>query len=48
MPGYSGALTDDQVAALIKYVRADFTDRPAWQKVDREIRRVRKSFAEMH
>ena len=48
MPGYSGALTDDQVAALIKYVRADFTDRPAWQKVDREIRRVRKSFAEAH
>ena len=47
MPGYSGALTDDQVAALIAYVRAEFTDRPAWQNVDREIRRVRKSFAEI-
>jgi mono/diheme cytochrome c family protein len=48
MPGYAGALTDAQLAALIAYVRGDFSDRPAWQNVDREIRRVRGSFSEAH
>jgi mono/diheme cytochrome c family protein len=48
MPGYAAALTDGQLAALIAYLRADFSDRPAWQNVDREIRRVRRSFAEEH
>jgi mono/diheme cytochrome c family protein len=48
MPGYAGALTDRQLAALIAYVRADFTERPAWQAVERDIRRVRRSFAQEH
>jgi mono/diheme cytochrome c family protein len=48
MPGYAGALTDAQLAALIAYVRAEFTDRPAWENVGRDIGRVRKSFAEGH
>jgi mono/diheme cytochrome c family protein len=48
MPGFAGALTDEQLAALIAYLRADFSDRPAWPKVDREIRSVRRSFADMH
>jgi mono/diheme cytochrome c family protein len=48
MPGYAGALTDAQLAALIAYVRAEFTDRPAWENIAREIRRVRQSFAEAH
>jgi mono/diheme cytochrome c family protein len=48
MPGYAGALTERQLEALIAYLRADFTDRPAWQNVDGEIRRVRQSFAKAH
>jgi mono/diheme cytochrome c family protein len=48
MPGYAGALTEEQLAKLIAYVRADFSDRPAWENVDREIRKVRRSFDEAH
>jgi mono/diheme cytochrome c family protein len=48
MPGYAGALTERQLAALVAYLRADFSDRPAWENVDREIRRVRESFAKAH
>ncbi|MGZ8264894.1 MAG: c-type cytochrome [Burkholderiales bacterium] len=48
MPGYAGALTDDQIAALVTYLRSDFTDRPAWQNVTREVRRIRQSFAHSH
>ena len=46
-PAFAGALTDEQVAALVTYLRATYTDRPAWPNVDREVRRVRKSFAEV-
>jgi mono/diheme cytochrome c family protein len=48
MPGYAGALTERQLEALLAYLRADFTDRPAWENVDGEIRRVRQSFAKAH
>lgn len=44
MPGYAGALTDDQVAALATYLRADFTDRPEWPGVEREVRKVKQQF----
>ena len=45
MPGYYGALTDEQVAALVIYLRAAYTDRPAWSNVDREVRRARQQIA---
>jgi nicotinate dehydrogenase subunit B len=48
MPGFYGALTDGQVAALIVYLRAAYTDRPAWPHVQREVRRVRQQLARMH
>jgi mono/diheme cytochrome c family protein len=38
MPGYSGAFTDAQVAAIATYLRATYTDRPAWKGVEREVR----------
>ncbi len=34
MPGYAGALTDQQVAALAAYVRARYSNFPAWTDVD--------------
>jgi mono/diheme cytochrome c family protein len=45
MPGYAGALTDAQVADLATYLRAGFTDRPAWPDVEREVRRARHVLA---
>jgi mono/diheme cytochrome c family protein len=46
MPGYTGALTDSQVAAIVTYLRASYTDRPEWPDVEREVRKVRQSFAQ--
>jgi nicotinate dehydrogenase subunit B len=45
MPGFSGALTDGQLTALVTYLRATNTDRPAWPNVDREVRKVRRQLA---
>jgi mono/diheme cytochrome c family protein len=45
MPGFSGALTDDQIASLASYLRATYTDRPEWSNVKREVRKVRQSLA---
>ena len=46
MPGYAGAFTDAQVVALVSYLRATYTDRPEWTDVDRQVRKVRQSFAQ--
>jgi mono/diheme cytochrome c family protein len=43
MPGFAAGLTDKQVAALVDYLRAQFTDRPAWNDVPREVSGVRQS-----
>ncbi|HYC45302.1 MAG TPA: cytochrome c [Burkholderiales bacterium] len=48
MPGFHGALTDEQVAALVVYLRAAYTDRPPWPHVGREVRRVRQQLARGH
>ena len=32
MPGFADALTDRQVVALAKYLRATFSDQPAWRE----------------
>ena len=48
MPGFSGALTDEQVASLVGYLRATYTDRPEWPNVEREVRRVRQNLAQGH
>ena len=46
MPGFAGALTDDQVAAVVTYLRATYTDRPAWPNVDREVRKAKQRVTE--
>ena len=43
MPGFAGELTDDQVIALVDYLRARFTDRPAWTDVPERLSEVRKA-----
>ena len=42
MPGFSAILTDDQVAAVVKYVRATYSGQPEWKDIDREVREARK------
>ncbi|HEY0338816.1 MAG TPA: cytochrome c [Burkholderiales bacterium] len=46
MPGFYGAFNDEQVAAVVSYLRATYTDRPQWQDVEREVRKVRQSYAQ--
>ena len=41
MPGFGGALTDRQMAALADYVRTQIGHAPAWSDVEREIARAR-------
>ena len=38
MPGFAGELTDAQVAALAAYVRARYSDQPAWRDVESSVR----------
>ena len=41
MPGFAGAFTDQQVAALLGYMRARFSTQPAWNDLPDRVRRVR-------
>ncbi|HYZ40866.1 MAG TPA: cytochrome c [Stellaceae bacterium] len=41
MPGFADILTDQQVAALVAYIRARFTERPAWSDVAARVRHIR-------
>ena len=43
MPGFAGELTDTQIVALVDYLRARFTGRPAWQDVTQQIAAIRQS-----
>jgi mono/diheme cytochrome c family protein len=41
MPGFAGALTDEEIAALLAYLREEFSDRPAWEGVAEQVGRTR-------
>jgi mono/diheme cytochrome c family protein len=43
MPGFGGALTDGQIAALLKYLRAHFSDGPGWTELEGTVRLIRHS-----
>ena len=40
MPGFAGALTDEQVTALVQYLRVEFGRKPEWSNVDRAVLKV--------
>jgi mono/diheme cytochrome c family protein len=40
MPGFEGALTDEQLASLLAYVRVHFANRPPWVDVSRQARDI--------
>ena len=42
MPAFAAALTDAQVAALTAYLRARYSDRPAWQDVQKTVHAARR------
>jgi mono/diheme cytochrome c family protein len=41
MPGFGGAFTDEQLAALVGYLRARFSDQPQWADIAKDIREAR-------
>ena len=43
MPGFAGELTDGQVIALIDYLRARFTNRPAWTDAPERVKEIRQA-----
>ncbi len=42
MPGFASALTDQEVASLVSYLRARYSGRPAWTGVEDAVRRARQ------
>ena len=42
MPPFAGSLTDAQVAAVLTYLRARFTDLPAWNSLEDSVHRIRQ------
>jgi mono/diheme cytochrome c family protein len=43
MPGFSGALTDQQIIALVGYVRTHFSRKPPWSDVASVLKSIRRS-----
>ena len=41
MPGFSGALTDEQLVELIGYLRSRFSDKPPWSDIAKDVRDAR-------
>jgi mono/diheme cytochrome c family protein len=41
MPGFAGALNDDQIAQLLAYMRSQFSDKPAWENPKTMIAEIR-------
>src|SRR5262249_51294239 len=48
MPGFAGTLNDRQLADLLAYIRARFSDKPAWTDVDKHIREARAGGARVY
>lgn len=42
MPGFAGALTDAQIAALVSYVRGQYSRQPAWADVAGTVAKLRQ------
>lgn len=46
MPAFADSLADAQLAAVLAYARARYTDRPAWSKLEKTVREARKEGAQ--
>jgi mono/diheme cytochrome c family protein len=43
MPGFANSMTDDQISALLNYLRGRFSNQPAWTGVEQTVRDARRS-----
>jgi mono/diheme cytochrome c family protein len=43
MPGFSSSMTDAQVALLLHYLRARFSNQPAWTGVEKTVEQARRT-----
>src|SRR5882724_3654185 len=43
MPGFADSMTDEQIAALLTYLRARFSDQPPWTNTTEIVRNARRS-----
>jgi mono/diheme cytochrome c family protein len=43
MPGFANSMTDDQIAALLTYLRGRFSIQPAWSNVEQVVRDARRN-----
>jgi mono/diheme cytochrome c family protein len=43
MPGFAASMSDGQIAALLNYLRARFSNQPAWAGVDKTIEDARRT-----
>jgi mono/diheme cytochrome c family protein len=41
MPGFHGSLSDPQVVDLLRYLRRRFTDKPAWDSLEKDVAATR-------
>ncbi|MBV8753964.1 MAG: cytochrome c [Hyphomicrobiales bacterium] len=48
MPGFAGTLNDRQLADLLAYIRARFSDKAAWSDIDKDIREARAGGARVY
>lgn len=46
MPAFAGALTDEQIASVVEYVRARYSDQPQWTDVKSQIAKARQEGAQ--
>jgi mono/diheme cytochrome c family protein len=47
MPGYAGALSDAELVELLGYLRARFSDRPAWSDLAKQVAEARRAGPEI-
>ena len=43
MPGFASSMTDDQIVALMTYLRSRFSTQPAWSDVEQTVRDARRT-----
>jgi mono/diheme cytochrome c family protein len=43
MPGFANSMTDDQIAAVLNYLRGRFSSEPAWTGVEQTVRGARQT-----
>ena len=43
MPGFADSMTDDQIAALLDYLRARFSNQPPWTNTAEIVRDARRA-----